>query len=157
MDRNRLCWRLGNLQRMHRSLVNRKADEAGVYMGQHHILRHISMHPGCTQNEVAAAMQQSAASISVTTRRLQEEGLIEKYPDENSLRINRLSITEKGRENGRKFLQVLTEYNERMFEGISEEELEELERLVDIMSANLEDCIAEVQGSDTQDSEPTAQ
>ena len=143
MDRNRLCWRLGNLQRMHRSLVNRKADEAGVYMGQHHILRYISQHPGCTQNDVAAAMQQSAASISVTTRRLQEEGLIEKHPDEKSLRVNRLRITEKGIENGRKFLQVLTEYNERMFEGIGEEELEELERLVDLMSANLENCEAE--------------
>ena len=143
MDRNRLCGRLGNLQRMHRSLVNRKADEAGVYMGQHHILRYISQNPGCTQNDVGAAMRQSAASISVTTRRLQEEGLIEKQPDEKSLRVNRLHITEKGIENGREFLQVLTEYNERMFEGIGEEELEELERLVDLMSANLENCEAE--------------
>ena len=143
MDRNALIWDIGKVLRLHRSIVNREAVEAGVYMGQHRIMGYIAQHEGCTQNDVAQAMQQSAASISVTTKRLQEEGLIEKYPDRASLRVNRLRITDKGRENGQKFREVMVRTNERMFEGLSEEEMEGLASVIGRLYANLDRLSAE--------------
>lgn len=150
MDRNALIWEISKMLRLHRSIVNREAVEAGVYMGQHRILGYISQHEGCTQNDVAQAMQQSAASISVTTKRLQEEGLIEKYPDKASLRVNRLRITEKGRENGLKFRDVMFRTNDRMFEGFTEEELEELAAVMARLYSNLESISAEQSAADDQ-------
>ena len=138
MDRNTLLWEISKVLRLHRSIVNREAVEAGVYMGQHRILGYIAQHEGCTQNEVAQAMQQSAASISVTTKRLQEEGLLDKYPDKASLRVNRLRITEKGKENGRKFRDVMVRTNERMFEGFSDEELGRLASDMERLYTNLD-------------------
>ncbi len=137
MDKNMLLWEMSRLLRLHRSLVNGEAVEAGVYMGQHRILGYIASHEGCTQNEVALAMQQSAASISVTTKRLQEVGLIEKYPDKSSLRINRLRITEKGKENGQKFREVMNRMNEKMFDGFTDDELAAIKRVIDRLYANL--------------------
>lgn len=141
MDKDRairLGWNMDRLARFRRDLINREAEENGVYLGQLRVLRHISSHPGCSQQEVATALSQSPAAITLSTKRLQEMGLITKQTDPNNLRQYHLYITEKGIRNGESFWQVIERYTERTFSGLTEEELETLEALLEKMYRNLE-------------------
>ena len=141
MDRDReirLGWNMDRLARFRRDLINREAEENGVYLGQHRVLRYISDHPGCSQREIAAALSQSPAAITLSTKRLQEMGLITKQTDPGNLRQYHLFITEKGIRNGESFWEVIERYTDRTFSGMTEEEMEMLENLLEKMYRNLE-------------------
>ena len=134
----RLGWNMDRLNRFRRDLINREAEANGVYLGQHRVLRYIANHPGCSQRDIASALSQSPAAITLSTKRLQELGLITKETENNNLRQYHLYITDKGIRNGESFLKVIEDYIDRTFEGMSEEELEMLEFLVEKMYRNLE-------------------
>ena len=80
-------------QRAHllRTILNRRtAMESGLFLGQLPMLEYIWLHDGCTQVEVAQALDVSAASVAVSTKRLQKAGLLVKKTDEkeNSAHIH---------------------------------------------------------------------
>ena len=135
---NSLSWELDRYVMFRRVLINREADENGVYLGQHHVLGYIKRHPGCSQKEIAAALSQSAAAVTLSTKRLQEMGLITKRTDADNLRMNHLFITEKGEENERSFLSVIDRYNDMAMQGFSDEEKQQLRSFVARMHQNLQ-------------------
>ena len=134
---NMFCWEMDRLVMLRRVLINREADENGVYLGQHHVLRYIKQHPGCSQKEIAEALSQSAAAVTLSTKRLQEMGLITKQTDADNLRVNHLFITEKGEENESSFISVIERYNELMLDGFSQQELEQMQQFVQRMHDNM--------------------
>ena len=133
----RLGWNMDRLVGLRRALINREADENGVYLGQHRVLRHIAMHPGCSQREIAQALTQTPAAVTLSTKRLQELGLITKRTNPDNLRQYHLYITEKGKQNGESFMKVIDRYANLTFDGFSEEELELLSGLIEKMYINL--------------------
>ncbi|MBR6663667.1 MAG: MarR family transcriptional regulator, partial [Alphaproteobacteria bacterium] len=45
-----------------------QSQKCGLYVGQPQILNYVYCHPGCTQNEIAAYLGVSAASVAFSTK-----------------------------------------------------------------------------------------
>ncbi|MBR3355256.1 MAG: MarR family transcriptional regulator [Oscillospiraceae bacterium] len=133
----RLGWNMDRLVGLRRHLINREADENGIYLGQHRVVRYIGEHPGCSQREIAAALSQTPAAITLSTKRLQEIGLITKETDPHNLRQYHLYVTEKGIKNGESFVNVINRYADITFAGFSDEEMEQLSNFIERMQQNL--------------------
>ena len=84
-------------------------------------------------------MRVSPPSIATSVKRMQKAGMIRKIPDENDLRYNRLSITEKGKKQAALCRSGFNQVDRRMFEGFSEKEIELFREFLDRMTANLSD------------------
>ncbi|MDV3426233.1 MAG: MarR family winged helix-turn-helix transcriptional regulator [Bacillota bacterium] len=129
--------RLTSLHLMRRISIQKETADIGLYFGQLPILEYIKRNENCTQRELADKLQVTAASIALSTKRLQKAGLIKKIADEDNLRCNKLSITGKGletAENGRKIFDAL---DVKMYQGFSEEELEDLYNYLNRLIINL--------------------
>lgn len=131
--------RLEKLSILRRMEANRISAEAGLYMGQLPILEYIIHHDGCTQKEIADLMSVSPASIATSTKRLQKAGLVKKQIDEDNLRKNMLSVTEKGMELAIKCRESFDEFDKKLFNGFSDEELLSVKEHLDRLIANISD------------------
>ncbi len=135
--KTRIGWNMDRLVGLRRHLINREADENGIYLGQHRVVRYVREHPGCSQREIASALSQTPAAITLSTKRLQEIGLITKETDPQNLRQYHLYVTEKGEKNGESFMNVIERYADITFDGFSDDELEQMNSFVERMYLNL--------------------
>ncbi len=111
--------------------------DSGVYFGQPPILEYIDEKGACTQNELAKALGVSPASIAVSVKRMQKSGLIEKITDDNDLRCNRISTTEKGKRLTKEIHSKFDLVDRMAYAGFSNEELVELKMYLDRICNNL--------------------
>ncbi len=111
--------------------------DSGVYFGQPPILDFLEKNGVCTQNELAKALEVSPASIAVSIKRMQKNGVVEKIADDNDLRCNRISLTEKGREMTREMHQKFDQIDKIMFADFDENELLALKDYFDRIYNNL--------------------
>ena len=113
--------------------------ETGLHPGQPRLLQFIWDHPGCTQKEAADELDVTPASAAASLKRLEKAGLVLRQPDQKDTRRNQLFITDRGmaqmEENKRQFARL----DERMFQGMSEEEVEAFRRACEKMFDNLAD------------------
>lgn len=108
-----------------------------LHKGQLSVLIFIESHEGCTQCDVAKAMNVSAASVATSTKRMEKADLICKRQDENNLRCNKLYLTEKAKsilQYGKKRADSI---DEQLYAGINEEEMTFLKSIYDKMIFNL--------------------
>ena len=111
--------------------------ELQVNPKQFPILNFIYNNPDCTQVEIASELYISPASVAISTKRLQKAGLIDKAVDESSLRTNRISLTESGREIVEKSRVLMMKTDDVMFADFTDEELVQLEGYLKRMVRNL--------------------
>lgn len=135
-----LSRRIRKIYLLRRGLFGKLAADLEVDMQQNPILQYVKANPQCTQVELAKALAVSPASIASSIKRMQKTGLIQKEVNEKDLRQNRLSITQKGLETSEQCKAIAQSLNHKMFDGFSEQELEELEnylgRLIHNLSSN---------------------
>jgi len=129
--------RLTSLHLLKRISMQKEMTEMGLYFGQLPILECIKRNENCAQREIADKLQVTAASIALSTKRLQKAGLIKKDADKDNLRCNRLSITEKGLEVTEKGRKIFDTLDIKMYQGFSEEELDELYNYLNRIIINL--------------------
>ncbi|MBR6408143.1 MAG: winged helix-turn-helix transcriptional regulator [Clostridia bacterium] len=123
--------RLLKLELLRRCSLRRLCVCCGLHYGQPPVLQYIINNDGCTQKEIADFLGVTAASIALSTKRLQKSGLITKQADENNLRRNRLSATEKGKEVLEAFTEQNKSFNEKMLSGVTDDEKRQLCALLD--------------------------
>lgn len=136
-EHRELVWKLDKMFMVRRIMMNKMAGDAGLYMGQLPILAYISHNKNCTQKEIADWLGVSAASVALSTKRLQKQGFIEKTVDSENLRRNMLSVTEKGCETAYSHRRRAVEFDEKMLAGLSEEELVSLSHIMDVLIRNM--------------------
>jgi len=137
MDYRDIVAQIGQLNIIHRIYIHRTATENGIYFGQLPILEYVSSHDQCAQSELAETLQVSAPSIATSVKRMEKTGLLKKTADENDLRYNRISITEKGLDLARKCRSAFDTVDARMFEGFRAEECEEFSGYLERLIANI--------------------
>lgn len=123
MLHHELSAKLKKIHLLRRIWIQKGQTDAELYFGQLPILEYIHDHPGCTQAEIAEHLCVTPASISTSTKRLQKSGLLTKATDPDNLRCNRLAITEEGIVRCENNRAMIDRINDRMFSGISPEEL----------------------------------
>ena len=117
----------------------RALEPEGV-MSQHSarvILRILIGRDGIRQSELAAAAHLSAPSVSATLRRMESEGLIVRRGDKTDGRAVSVCLTDKGRAQDRAARELLHQVDERLMQGFSAQEKEQMASLLERMRHNL--------------------
>lgn len=109
----------------------RKNSEAlGLQTGYRQILRFLDQEDGVTQIDIARDCHFAAPTISVTLKKMENEGLIRRRTDKNDTRCSRVFITEKGKDLAKKHFEKIMDCENILSRGLSAEEEETLCRLL---------------------------
>ncbi len=99
------------------------------------IMRVLSHKDGCSQLDLVRQTHLKPPTVSVTLRRLEEEGLVRREQDATDLRVVRVYLSEDGWAHDRRVHEHLKALDTALMQGFSEEEtaclLQYLERMRD--------------------------
>lgn len=101
------------------------------------LLRSLGHMEGCTQLDLVKETHLKPPTVSVTLKKLEEGGYVERRSDENDLRAIRVTLTDKGREFNESSMVRCRMADEIFMQGITEEEKEVLVRVMNKMRSNM--------------------
>lgn len=133
----RLVWQISRNALVRKILCDRITDKAGVQRGRFPMLGVLLRHEGCTQCEIAEWLHISPASVAVSLRRMERDGLVRREADAGDQRCKRIYLTEAARKTADECSAAFEALNARMFSGLTEAELEMLERIQDRLFENI--------------------
>lgn len=125
------------LLRLRRARLMSLINNVELFPGQIPILAIIDGNNGCAQKEIGGNMRFKAASITDSLKRMEKAGLINREQDDKDLRITRVYITDVGKEQLEKAIELSRNFEEIYFAGFSAEEKETLTSLLKKMNNNL--------------------
>ncbi len=140
--RDRLDNQLIAFLRTHRAALCRYYQSCGMFNGHPHTLFLLHHHPGMTQRELAQALHVAAPTLSVSVRRMEAAGLVERRPDPSDARCQRLYLTAEGEAMDRRCAQGREFLMDALYEDFSEEDMRLLGNLLARMTAQLERATA---------------
>ena len=124
--------------RMHRKRVERFSEEIGVHRSQHFVLMRIADMGGtASQKELAKCLEISPAALTVTVRKLECGGYLEKKPTEGDGRANVVTLTERGWQVRELSMERFSAIDAQMLDGFSDGELGVLVGFLERMQKNL--------------------
>ena len=82
-------------------------------------------------------MKVSTATIAIALKKLEKNGYINKIADEEDNRLNKIVITEKGKNAIEKSRQLFDDIDSTMFEGFSNEEKKNFVNMLERIEDNL--------------------
>lgn len=113
-------------------------EEIGLYRGQQFVLGVLWSEEGITQSELADRLGVHPATVSNALQRMERAGFVERRPDLEDQRVSRVYLTDAGREIQRPVERIWAELEVETMEGLSEEERDRLEQLLERVYENLE-------------------
>lgn len=123
---------------LHREEIRKIMSEEGLHFGQHPIMWDLLTHDSLTQVELARHLGVSAVSINNSVRRLSKKGFVVKAADSTDLRKSHIFLTDKGRETAIRCQDKFQKLDQKLFQGMSDDELEALYVSFSRMIKNLE-------------------
>ena len=93
--------------------------------GQPKVLDYLRDHDGATQKEIAAACYIEAATITSVLNGMEAKGLIERNRLNGSRRCYHVFMTGKGQKLEKRVQEIFLKLEEKTFEGISQEKINE--------------------------------
>lgn len=129
---------IGKVMRLHHRLCERRLASLPIHRAQHMLLMRLAKEGALpSQRELAAQMEISPAAIAVALKRLEADGYITRSTSQSDCRVNAISITEAGRSIVLESLRIFDALDEKMYEGISDEELSIFKRTLEKLTQNL--------------------
>lgn len=104
---------------------------------QINILEIINSNPGIIQKEIASIINIKASSMTELVSKLKNKDLIYRKKDDTDLRIIRLFITDKGKEELKNITKIRDENEKSIFKSLSEDEKENLYSLLKKINESL--------------------
>lgn len=121
---------INEISKLFHDKMRKNSEELGFKSGYRQILRFLYHEDGVTQVDIARNSHFTAPTVSVTLKKMEDEGLITRKTDKNDTRRTRVFITEKGREWETKLFASAMDCEERLVRGFSAEEIAEFDRLL---------------------------
>ena len=128
---------INEISKLFHDKLRRNSEDLGFKSGYRQILRFLSHEDGVTQVDIARNSHFTAPTVSVTLKKMEDEGLISRKTDKNDTRRTRVFITEKGREWESKLFTTAMDCEEILVRGFSAEEIEEFDRLLKKAKENM--------------------
>lgn len=129
--------RVTRISRILRCRFNEIVGEEGLFAGQQHIVLLLKHNPGLTVSQVAESLNITPATASVSIKRMEKAGFIEKRADEKDARVTKLYLTVKGQTVPERIKEKLDLQEEYITKGMSREEIYLLSDLLDKAISNL--------------------
>ncbi|SFA94209.1 DNA-binding transcriptional regulator, MarR family [Acetitomaculum ruminis DSM 5522] len=136
MEYFELLGKLEHINLIRRIFLQEVNSKFEIYQGQMPLLGYVLFHPGCTQVEIAQELAVTPASVATSSKRLAKAGLLVKNIDEDNLRCKKVFLTKKGEQIARECGGKLYEFDKRMFDGFSEEDMKTLSVFFDRIQEN---------------------
>lgn len=131
--------RITHLSKILRRIFNESLAEQGLFSGQQDILFNVINKEGITLGELAKKLGVSAATASVSVKRMEKTGFIIKKEDKDNARIIRLYPTEKAKSAPEKTREKMDSMEAVIKKGMTEEEQAQLAYLLEKAIQNLTD------------------
>lgn len=131
---------MADIHRMFSTTLYRqlKADGINLSRSQWRVLTHLRTQDGLTQSELAERLLIEKAPAGTLIDKLEAAGLVERRPDPNDRRANRVFITEKSEPLLPLIEQTVSELKVQCMAGISEEEQQLLNQTLTRIHLNLQ-------------------
>ncbi len=130
--------RLMKVNRLHRSVVEKRFKELGVHRTQHMMLVYISKSESPpSQKQLAEHFDVTPAAIAMSLKKMEKNGLIERTASKGDNRVNVVQLSEKGKSVLDQTRELFKVMDETAIQGISCEEFEILNSALDRMTVNL--------------------
>jgi len=123
--------------RLARWAFDEQVRSAGVTGPQARLLLALDRSPGENQGFYAERMEVEPITLCRMVDRLEDAGLVERRPDPEDRRARRLYLTDKCQQMVEKLQHEVDALVEDMLFGMSEAERAELQRLLNVVGANL--------------------
>ncbi len=123
--------RVMELSKYLRKTFNAAVAEQGLFSGQQDVLLLLSREPGMTLAQLSRALGVASATASVSVKRMEKAGFIEKRADEHDARIMRLYLTPEADDAPKKIHQKMDALESVLTAGMSREQVLELARLLE--------------------------
>ncbi len=117
---NSLGFILSDISRLARTEFDRRVRELGVTRAQWLVLLHLARRPGCTQTDLAEAMQMQKITVSRHADRLVRAGWIERRDHADDARAYHLYISKKAAPLIEKLTRVADAMRLEFMDGLSD-------------------------------------
>jgi DNA-binding MarR family transcriptional regulator len=114
----------------------RSLQEYGLGHPEQMILMFLFQNNNVNQDTIAKRFNIDKGTIAKTCRKLESKGYIERITNPSNQREKLINLCEKGREMFGIMKKVLDDWNNYIFEGLSEEDINKLNELVSKMEFN---------------------
>jgi len=125
------------ISRMMRQDFDRRIANVGVTRSQWSMIVAVARHPGSTQRQVSELLEMSEASAGRLIDRLCADGLLERQERNDDRRARSVFVTDKAKPILEQLGEIARASEGRVFQGLSEDDLEQLSRLLDKVYRNL--------------------
>ena len=128
---------INEISKLFHDRMRKSSEDLGFQNGYRQILRFLVHEDGVTQIDIARDAHFTAPTISVTLKKMEKEGLIRRRTDKKDTRRTRVFITQKGREWESRLHEKIMDCEEILIRGLSEQETQELCRLLTKVRENI--------------------
>lgn len=137
LDDNSLRHIFMQVIRLHFLRSHSLLENTGIYPGQPPFLFALYKKDGQSQKELGENLGVKPSTITVTTRRLEKNGVVERRQDEKDQRKSRIFLTEKGRKMCKELKDIHGQITEESFKGLTKDEKVIFRRLLMQIRDNL--------------------
>ena len=129
--------RIGFISRKSKNYFNQVVSEEGLFAGQHHIIMMLERVGCATVSQIAEEMRTTSATASVSIKRLEKAGFVEKRSSESDARITKIYLTDKALAVTQRIKAKMDETEESLTQGLTQEEKYLLSDLLDKVVNNI--------------------
>jgi MarR family transcriptional regulator for hemolysin len=140
-----------DVARMLRTYADQRGRQFGISRAQWVVLVRLDRSEGLKQSELAEILDLQPISLTRLLDRLAENGLIERRPDPNDRRANRLYLTSAARPLLEQLAGLGQDVMETVLDGLEAESVERLLRDLGVMKDNLRAAISRNASATQQD------
>ena len=115
----------------------RKLSEYDLNAGEQAILMYLIGHEESNQESIAKFYMLDKGSIARTLAKLESKGFIDRKINDDNQREKIITLTEKSRNIRCVLTDLLVDWNDLMYEGISEDEIKQFELITSKIAANI--------------------
>ncbi|MDO9411549.1 MAG: MarR family transcriptional regulator [Pseudolabrys sp.] len=139
--RREIAFTIMDVARMLRTYADQRAREHGISRAQWTVLMRIDRTEGLKQSELADILDLQPISLTRLLDRLAENGLIERRPDPNDRRANRLYLLPAARPMLDELAGIGTDMMKTVLEGLDTKAVERMLGELDLVKDNLRAAI----------------
>lgn len=124
----------GKIENGKQNVLDFGSEDMTFYRGEIHIIRAISLSPGIYGSEIARQFGVTRAVVLKTIAKLVKRGIVEKQPDEQDKKKERLFLTEKGMLAAKMHEEYHHKYDNKLYhyvENLDQHDLEVLKKFLD--------------------------
>lgn len=119
------------------NFIKSKLEPFNLAPEQNLIMMLLWEQDGSTQNQLAESLNKDKTNIARMASNLESKGFIKRVSCQDDRRSIRIYLTEAGKELGKKVIPIAEEFNAIITNGITEEELIQLERILAKINGNV--------------------